>query len=131
MKYPSEDLQGYIIAAVCGAGLVSFILVFICVFHRLQSALRNRTWLEDAGQGFDSAPRYRRIAVGLAAQQSGVGEAGSTGEKHRGKRSRAAGRVGRTRVVPLGLRGRGISVPGEELRRHVRPEEVLFSDGHS
>jgi hypothetical protein len=32
-------------------------------------------------------------------------------------------------VVPLGLRGRGVSVPGEELSKQMRQELMVFADG--
>lgn len=123
MELVPESISGYVWAAIGGGGVVLFILAFCCIYRSIKQALSNAVWARESTNGLEEAGAYRKVVVGpQQARKSSAGGLKERGWLGVGKSLKQA------KIVPLGLRGRGVSVPGEELRKHMRQEEMVFAD---
>lgn len=119
------DVQGYVVAAVAGGAAVLAVTAFCCIYRAISKALKNEAFLIESSHGLEDAGPYRTIVVGpepVAARRSSAGAGNKRDWMGFAKNLR------KTNIVPLGLRGRGVSVPGEVLKKHMRQEEMVFAD---
>lgn len=122
MKLAPKDISGYIWAGVGGGALVLVIAVFCCIFRSVKQAVRNGVWNRESNHGMEEAEAYRKVVVGPDEPRRSSVDTRDRGWLRLGMNLKKA------TVVPLGLRGRGVSVPGEELRKHMRQEQMVFAD---
>lgn len=123
MKLFPVSISGYVWAAIGGGALVLVIVAFCCIFHTVKRALQNGEWTRESTHGLEEAAAYQNVVVrSEQPRRSSIVTGKERGWLGFGKNMK------QTNVVPLGLRGRGVSVPGEELRKHVRQEAMVFAD---
>jgi hypothetical protein len=123
MELISKDATGYVWAAIGGGALLLVALTFCCIFRAVKQVLMNSVWIRESTHGLEEAGPYYTVVVGHEPRRrSSAGVSKDRGLMAFGRKMKD------TNVVPLGLRGRGVSVPGEELRKHMRQEAMVFAD---
>jgi hypothetical protein len=123
MKLIPESISVYVWAGIGGGAFVVVILVFWCIYRSVKKALKKGMSVRES-----ATLRMERNSTHLAdvvlqqPQRSPTWSGKDKSWSGLGKDMKEA------TIVPLGLRGRGISVPAEEQSKHTRQERMVFAD---